>query len=76
MEYEQLIDDFKVDKKAFFVTCAEYVTTDDGTGIVHIAPAFGEDDNKVGKEYELPYLNPIGDSYISKEEEVYPNNDS
>ena len=61
MEYEQLIDDFKVDKKAFFVTCAEYVTTDDGTGIVHIAPAFGEDDNKVGKEYELPYLNPIGD---------------
>ncbi len=61
MEYEQLIDDFKVDKKAFFVTCADYVTTDDGTGIVHIAPAFGEDDNKVGKQYDLPYLNPIGD---------------
>lgn len=61
MEYEQLIDDFKVDKRAFFVTCADYVTTDDGTGIVHIAPAFGEDDNKVGKKYDLPYLNPIGD---------------
>ncbi len=61
IEYEQLLDDFKVDKKAFFVTCADYVTTDDGTGIVHIAPAFGEDDNKVGKEYNLPYLNPVGD---------------
>ena len=39
-EYEQLIPDLKVDKKAFFVTCDEYVTMDSGTGIVHIAPAF------------------------------------
>lgn len=56
-----MIDDFKVDKKAFFVTVADYVTMEDGTGIVHIAPAFGEDDAKVGREYNLPYLNPVGE---------------
>ena len=61
MEYEQLIPSLKVNKKAFFVTCDNYVTTDDGTGIVHIAPAFGEDDSKVGKKYNLPYLNPVGE---------------
>ena len=60
-EYDQLIDDFEVNKKAFFVTCADYVTVEDGTGIVHIAPAFGEDDANVGKEYNLPYLNPVGE---------------
>lgn len=60
-EYEQLITDYKVNKKAFFVTCDEYVTMEDGTGIVHIAPAFGEDDAKVGKKYNLPYLNPVGE---------------
>ncbi len=59
-EYEQLIPSFDVDKKAFFVTCDEYVTMEDGTGIVHIAPAFGEDDANVGKNYDLPYLNPVG----------------
>lgn len=61
MEYEQLIPALKVDKKAFFVTCDDYVTAEDGTGIVHIAPAFGEDDSKVGKKYNLPYLNPVGE---------------
>ncbi len=61
LEYEQLIPDFEVNKKAFFVTCADYVTMSDGTGIVHIAPAFGEDDALVGKEYNLPYLNPVGE---------------
>ena len=60
-EYEQLIPDFTVNKKAFFVTCDNYVTMEDGTGIVHIAPAFGEDDAKVGKKYDLPYLNPVGE---------------
>ncbi len=60
MEYEQLIPSFAVDKKAFFVTCDDYVTMEDGTGIVHIAPAFGEDDANVGKKYDLPYLNPVG----------------
>ena len=59
-EYEQLIPSFEVDKKAFFVTCDEYVTMEDGTGIVHIAPAFGEDDANVGRNYDLPYLNPVG----------------
>ena len=61
MEYEQLIPALSVDKKAFFVTCDEYVTAEDGTGIVHIAPAFGEDDANVGKKYNLPYLNPVGE---------------
>ncbi len=61
MEYEQLIPELKVDKKAFFVTVDDYVTASDGTGIVHIAPAFGEDDSNVGKKYNLPYLNPVGE---------------
>ncbi|MBE6148945.1 MAG: isoleucine--tRNA ligase [Firmicutes bacterium] len=60
MEYEQLLPSLEVDKKAFFVTCDNYVTMEDGTGIVHIAPAFGEDDALVGKKYDLPYLNPVG----------------
>lgn len=61
MEYEQLIPDLKVNGKAFYVTCDEYVTAEDGTGIVHMAPAFGEDDSRVGKKYNLPYLNPVGE---------------
>ncbi len=60
-EYEQLIPELTVDKKAFFVTCDTYVTMDSGTGIVHIAPAFGEDDARVGRKYNLPYLNPVGE---------------
>ncbi len=43
-------------KKGFFVTCDNYVTMSDGTGIVHIAPAFGEDDNRVGRNYNLPFV--------------------
>ena len=61
MEYEQLIPELKVDKKAFFVTNDTYVTMEDGTGIVHIAPAFGADDANVGKKYNLPYVNPVGE---------------
>ena len=61
MEYEQLIPSLKVDKKAFFVTVDDYVTMEDGTGIVHIAPAFGQDDYNVGKKYNLPVLNPVGE---------------
>lgn len=60
-EYEQLLPFLSVNKKAFFVTCDNYVTMEDGTGIVHIAPAFGEDDANVGKKYNLPYLNPVGE---------------
>ena len=61
IEYEQLIPSIKVKEKAFFVTCDEYVTMSDGTGIVHMAPAFGEDDANVGKKYNLPYVNPVGE---------------
>ena len=48
--YEQLIPSLTVNKKAFYVTCDNYVTMEDGTGIVHIAPAFGADDYEVGKK--------------------------
>ncbi len=43
-------------KKAYYVTCADYVTLTDGTGVVHIAPAFGEDDAQVGRKYDLPFV--------------------
>ncbi len=46
----------KQKKKGHFVTCADYVTLSDGTGVVHIAPAFGEDDNQVGRRYDLPFV--------------------
>ena len=60
-EYEPLFDCAKTvadkqHKKAFFVTCDSYVTMSDGTGIVHIAPAFGEDDANVGRAYDLPFV--------------------
>ena len=60
-EYEPLYDCAakvaeKQHKKAFYVTCDGYVTLTDGTGIVHIAPAFGEDDAKVGRKYEMPFV--------------------
>lgn len=64
MEYEQLMPyvELPAGKKAFFVTCADYVTTEDGTGIVHTAPAFGEDDYNTGMRYKLPVLNPVDDT--------------
>ena len=46
----------KQNKKAFYVVCDEYVTLTDGTGVVHIAPAFGEDDANVGRKYDLPFV--------------------
>ena len=60
-EYEPLFDFVKPvcerqHKKAHFITCDSYVTMTDGTGIVHIAPAFGEDDSKVGRKYDLPFV--------------------
>lgn len=58
-EYEQLIPELKIEG-GFFVCCDEYVTMDSGTGIVHLAPAFGEDDARVGEKYHLPYVNPVG----------------
>ena len=59
IEYEQLMPFVKTDKKAFFVTCMDYVSTEDGTGIVHTAPAFGEDDYQCGRKYNLPVLQPV-----------------
>ena len=60
-EYEPLFDCAvatceKQRKKAFYVVCDNYVTLTDGTGVVHIAPAFGEDDSKVGRKYDLPFV--------------------
>ena len=55
-EYEPLFAFANVTKKAFFVTCDTYVTTSDGTGVVHTAPAFGEDDSRVGRNYDLPFV--------------------
>ncbi|MDD4769151.1 MAG: isoleucine--tRNA ligase, partial [Eubacteriales bacterium] len=62
IEYHQLMPFLTADKKAFYVTNADYVTTADGTGIVHIAPAFGEDDYNVGQKYGLPVLNPVDET--------------
>ena len=61
VEYEQLMPFIKVDKRAFYITCGDYVTTEDGTGIVHTAPAFGEDDSRTGRKYGLPSPNPVDD---------------
>ena len=58
-KYEQLLPFITPKKEAFFVTCDTYVTMEDGTGIVHIAPAFGEDDYNIGKRYDLPVVNPV-----------------
>ena len=56
-EYEPLFDyDTGAKEKAYYVTCDGYVTLTDGTGVVHIAPAFGEDDSNVGKRYNLPFV--------------------
>ena len=65
-EYEPLYDCAKAiadkqRKKGFFVTCDTYVTMSDGTGIVHIAPAFGEDDANVGRKYDLPFVQLVND---------------
>ena len=56
-EYEQLLPFCTPNKKAFYVVHGDYVTLTDGTGVVHIAPAYGEDDNLIGKKYDLPLVN-------------------
>ncbi|WP_462377739.1 isoleucine--tRNA ligase, partial [Emergencia timonensis] len=62
IEYEQLMPFVKADKKAFFITCMDYVSVEDGTGIVHTAPAFGEDDYQCGRKYNLPMLQPVDET--------------
>ncbi|MBR5968066.1 MAG: isoleucine--tRNA ligase, partial [Lachnospiraceae bacterium] len=58
----------KQHKKAFFVYCDDYVTMQDGTGIVHIAPAFGEDDARVGRKYDAPFVQMVDDHGVMKPE--------
>ena len=60
-EYEPLFDYANPDKKCYYVTCDGYVTLTDGTGVVHIAPAFGEDDANVGRKYDLPFVQLVDD---------------
>lgn len=55
------VKDEKVLNKGWYITCADYVTLTDGTGIVHSAPAFGEDDSQVGKKYDLPFIKLVDD---------------
>ncbi|GAB6282442.1 MAG: isoleucine--tRNA ligase [Ignavibacterium sp.] len=59
IEYEQLLPYLKVDKKGFYIVHGDFVSTEDGSGIVHIAPAFGADDYEVSKKYNLPFLQPV-----------------
>lgn len=61
----------KQHKKAHYVTCDSYVTMSDGTGIVHIAPAFGEDDAKVGRKYDLPFVQFVNGKGEMTEETPY-----
>ncbi len=61
----------KQDKKAHYVTCDSYVTMSDGTGIVHIAPAFGEDDAQVGRKYDLPFVQFVNGKGEMTEETAY-----
>ncbi|RLF39018.1 MAG: isoleucine--tRNA ligase, partial [Thermoplasmata archaeon] len=60
MEYEPIFKFVEPDKKAWYVVCADFVTMEEGTGIVHIAPAFGEEDYEVGKVYDLPIVQLVG----------------
>ncbi len=75
-EYEPLFDFVKPTcekqhKKGHYITCDSYVTMTDGTGIVHIAPAFGEDDAKVGRNYDLPFVQFVDDKGNLTEETPY-----
>ncbi len=58
-EYEPLFSYVPVDRKAFYVVCGDFVTTDDGTGVVHIAPAFGVDDYEMLRANDLPFILPV-----------------
>lgn len=63
VEYEQLFPYVKVgDKKAFYIALGDFVTTEDGSGVVHIAPAFGEDDYQLSLKYNLPLVQPVDKS--------------
>ena len=61
-EYERIFNYHAVREKAFYVVTADFVTTEDGTGIVHIAPAYGEDDYQVSRKFGLPTIHPVNTS--------------
>ncbi|MBI4535938.1 MAG: isoleucine--tRNA ligase, partial [Ignavibacteriae bacterium] len=62
IEYERLFNFHPVAKKAFYVVEADFVTTEDGSGIVHMAPAYGEDDYQTARKYDLPTIHPVNKS--------------
>lgn len=68
--YEPLFNYSKFNEDAYYITCDDYVTLTDGTGIVHNAPAFGEDDAKVGRKYNLPFVQLVDDKGEFKPEAV------
>ncbi|MDC7289130.1 isoleucine--tRNA ligase [Blautia schinkii] len=71
-EYEPLFFFVNPSKKSYYVTCADYVTLTDGTGVVHIAPAFGEDDAQVGRRYDLPFVQLVDEKGEMTEETDWP----
>ncbi|MDY6915858.1 MAG: isoleucine--tRNA ligase, partial [Candidatus Cloacimonadota bacterium] len=62
LEYEQLFPFVKPTKKAFYIGLADYVSMEEGTGVVHTAPAFGQDDYDLGKKYDLPIIQPVDEA--------------
>lgn len=71
-EYEPLFNFVQPSKKCWYVTCDNYVTFSDGTGVVHIAPAFGEDDAKVGRKYDLPLVQLVDSKGEMTKETLWP----
>ena len=71
MEYVPLYD-VKPNKKAYYVVCDKYVTLTDGTGVVHIAPAFGEDDYNVGRKYDLPFVQTVDNKGELTDKTLWP----
>ena len=67
-EYEPLFRFFQSDKKAFYITCGDFVTLTEGTGVVHMAPAFGDDDASIGRKYDLPFVQLVNQKGEMKEE--------
>ncbi len=71
-EYEPLYSQGTLEKKAHFVTIGDFVTLTDGTGIVHMAPAFGEDDAKIGRKYDLPFVQLVDSKGDMTQETLWP----
>jgi len=62
MKYKPLFTYIEPDKQAYYIACGDYVSMEDGTGIVHTAPAFGQDDYMIGLKYNLPFIQPVDDA--------------